>query len=82
MVCFSASISYHRIWKQNLKEEVKINHAGSRLLYLDIKTGEKLFEETNNIFGTWLGYSSEYKLLLQATQTIKRYADRGRVEKG
>jgi outer membrane protein assembly factor BamB len=42
--------------------------AGSRLLYLDIKTGEKLFEETNNIFGTWLGYSSEYKLLLQANR--------------
>ena len=42
--------------------------AGQRLLYLDISTGKKLHEETRNIFGTWLGYSSEYKLLLQATR--------------
>ncbi len=41
---------------------------GSRLLYLDINTGKKIYEETKNIFGTWLGYSSEYKLLLQATR--------------
>ena len=41
---------------------------GSRLLYLDINTGEKLYEETRDIFGTWLGYSSDYKLLLQATR--------------
>jgi outer membrane protein assembly factor BamB len=40
---------------------------GSRLLYLDMKTGKKIYEETKNIFGTWLGYSSEHKLLLQAT---------------
>ena len=42
--------------------------SGSRLLYLDIKTGKKLYEETRDIFGTWLGYSSEHKLLLQATR--------------
>ncbi len=41
---------------------------GSRLLYLDINTGKKIFEETKDIFGTWLGYSSEHKLLLQATR--------------
>ncbi len=41
---------------------------GSRLLYLDIRSGEKLHEETNDIFGTWLGYSSEHKVLLQATR--------------
>jgi len=41
---------------------------GSRLLYLDIKTGEILHEETENIFGSWLGYSSEHKLLLQANR--------------
>lgn len=41
---------------------------GSRLLYLDIKTGKKIYEETENIFGSWLGYSSEYKLLLQANR--------------
>ncbi|MDD4109423.1 MAG: malectin domain-containing carbohydrate-binding protein, partial [Prolixibacteraceae bacterium] len=42
--------------------------AGSRLLYLDARTGKILREETNDIFGTWLGYSSGYKLLLQATR--------------
>ncbi len=41
---------------------------GTRLLYMDIRTGDKVFEETEDIFGTWLGYSSEYKLLLQATR--------------
>ena len=41
---------------------------GSRLVYLDIRTGEKLYEKTDDIFGTWLGYSSEHKLLLQATR--------------
>jgi outer membrane protein assembly factor BamB len=41
--------------------------AGSRLLYLDINTGKQINEETKNIFGTWLGYSTEHKFLLQAT---------------
>lgn len=41
---------------------------GSRLLYLDVNTGKKLNEETEGIFGTWLGYSSEHKLLLEATR--------------
>jgi outer membrane protein assembly factor BamB len=41
--------------------------SGSRLLYLDINTGSKINEETNNIFGTWLGYSAEHRFLLQAT---------------
>jgi hypothetical protein len=51
-----------------LKRRGEALPAGSRLLYLDIHTGKKLYEETKNIFGTWLGYSSEYKLLLQATR--------------
>ncbi|HEX2976520.1 MAG TPA: malectin domain-containing carbohydrate-binding protein, partial [Bacteroidales bacterium] len=41
---------------------------GSRLLYLNMKTGEIMHEETKDVFGTWLGYSSEHKLLLQATR--------------
>ncbi len=40
----------------------------SRLLYLDAKTGKIIQEETQDIFGTWLGYSSEHKFLLQATR--------------
>jgi outer membrane protein assembly factor BamB len=42
--------------------------SGSRLIYLEIKTGKVVHEETNNVFGTWLGYSAEHKLLLQATR--------------
>lgn len=41
---------------------------GLRLLYLNAKTGEIIHEETNDVFGTWLGYSAEHKLLLQATR--------------
>lgn len=41
---------------------------GSRLLYLDINTGKLLSEEKKDVFGTWLGYSSQHKLLLQATR--------------
>lgn len=41
---------------------------GSRLLTMDIRTGEVVNEETENIFGSWLGYSSEHKLLLQANR--------------
>lgn len=39
-----------------------------RLLYLDVKTGNKILEQSDDVFGTWLGYSSEYKLLLQSTR--------------
>lgn len=42
--------------------------SGSRLLYLDAKTGRMIQEETEDVFGTWLGYSKEHKLLLQATR--------------
>jgi len=41
---------------------------GSRLLYIDIRTGKIINEVTNDVFGTWLGYSSGHKLLLQATR--------------
>lgn len=41
---------------------------GSRLLYLDAKTGRIIQEDTTDVFGTWLGYSKEHKLLLQATR--------------
>ncbi len=40
----------------------------SRLLYVDIRNGKVIHEENKNIFGTWLGYSEEHKLLLQATR--------------
>ncbi|MBC8181486.1 PQQ-binding-like beta-propeller repeat protein [candidate division KSB1 bacterium] len=39
-----------------------------RLLVIDIKTGEILQEVENDIFGSWLSYSKEYDLLLQASR--------------
>ncbi len=51
-----------------LKRRGQPQPSGSRLLYLDIKTGDLLAEDTTDIFGSWLGYSSEYKLLLQANR--------------
>ncbi len=41
---------------------------GSRLLYIDIRSGSIINEVTEDVFGTWLGYSSEHRLLLQATR--------------
>ncbi len=37
-----------------------------RLLAFDAKTGEEAWEVPEGIFGTWLGYSEEHDLLLQA----------------
>jgi outer membrane protein assembly factor BamB len=37
-----------------------------RILALDAHTGKELWTEQKNIFGTWLGYSEEYDVLLQA----------------
>jgi len=51
-----------------LKRRGEAPPAGSRLLYLDARTGKLIHEESTDVFGTWLGYSSEYKLLLQATR--------------
>jgi len=51
-----------------LRRRGQAQPSGSRLLSLDIKTGDILSEDTTDIFGSWLGYSSEYKLLLQANR--------------
>jgi len=59
---------YPQSLETKLKRRGEALPAGSRMLYLDVKTGEKLFEDTINIFGSWLGYSSEYRLLLQANR--------------
>ena len=37
-----------------------------RIVAVDVKTGEPVWEETGGIFGTWLGYSTQHGLLLQA----------------
>lgn len=37
-----------------------------RVLALDARTGKELWVADDNIFGTWLGYSEQYDVLLQA----------------
>ena len=37
-----------------------------RIMALDVRTGEVLWSTTESVFGTWLGYSEEYDVLLQA----------------
>jgi len=37
-----------------------------RLLCLDLRTGRTIWETTNGVFGTWLGYSKEHDVLLQS----------------
>ncbi len=37
-----------------------------RIVATDARSGKELWEVTENIFGTWLGYSEKYQLLLQA----------------
>ena len=36
------------------------------LLALDVRTGAEIWTTTENVFGTWLGYSEEYGVLLQS----------------
>ena len=37
-----------------------------RLLCLDLRTGRVIWETTEGVFGTWLGYSGEHDVLLQS----------------
>ncbi len=62
--------------------EGKLNRRGKikpdtyRIVSFDIKTGEQLWETKGDIFGTWLGYSEEYDILLQAgARASDRLAD-------
>jgi outer membrane protein assembly factor BamB len=40
--------------------------ASYRIVALNVRTGEPVWEQTGKIFGTWLGYSEQYQLLLHA----------------
>ena len=53
--------------------------AEATLLALDIATGKEVWREEEKVFGTWLGYSNEYDILLQAGS---RAGDRARDEVG
>ncbi len=57
-----------------------INVAGeARLLCLDSKTGREIWSTTKNVFGTFLNYSAEHDVLLQAGSA---YRDRASDEAG
>lgn len=49
-----------------MRRRGKSNPDSYRIVALDAKTGENSWEITDNIFGTWLGYSQKHDLLLQA----------------
>jgi len=42
--------------------------ADFQILALDVKTGKVIWQTKEDIFGTWLGYSEKYDVLLQATR--------------
>lgn len=54
--------------EQKLKRQGKPPLAGTRLLALDLNTGKPKWEKTSDIFGSWLSYSPEHKVVLQATR--------------
>jgi len=41
------------------------------LLALDVRTGTEIWSTTTDVFGTWLGYSDEYDVLLQSGRTSR-----------
>ena len=49
-----------------LRRRGKSRAASYRIAAFDAHTGDVEWEITDNVFGTWLGYSKEYDLLLQA----------------
>lgn len=54
------------IVEEALKRRGVTDSGGNRILSIDYRTGDTLWEIRENIFGTWLGYSQEFDLLLQA----------------
>jgi hypothetical protein len=49
---------------------------GGRTLYaLDAKTGKMLWRSNENIFGSWLAYSAEHDVLLEASSRARDRAD-------
>lgn len=51
---------------KRLRRRGRQAHKPERLLALDARTGELLWSTAESVFGTWLGYSREHDILLQA----------------
>ncbi|MBI5799214.1 MAG: PQQ-binding-like beta-propeller repeat protein [Verrucomicrobia bacterium] len=52
--------------EDKLKRRGSTPPAGYRIAAFDAQTGRLLWEDTKNIFGTWLGYSKQHDVLLLA----------------
>ncbi|MBL7152866.1 MAG: PQQ-binding-like beta-propeller repeat protein [Phycisphaerae bacterium] len=52
------------IRKVMTERDIKIE-LPDRLLSLDVRDGTVIWEDTDNVFGSWLGYSEEHDILLQ-----------------
>jgi outer membrane protein assembly factor BamB len=44
----------------------KTSDAPAQIVALDIRTGEKVWSKTQDVFGTWLGYSAEHDVLIES----------------
>jgi outer membrane protein assembly factor BamB len=62
--------------ENKLKRRGRSLPRGYRVVAFDARTGALLWEHTNHVFGTWLAYSAEHDVLLQAgAQAPDRLAD-------
>ncbi len=52
--------------EEALQRRGKSDSANYRIVACDYRTGEQNWEVTEGVFGTWLGYSEQFDLLLQA----------------
>jgi len=51
---------------ERMNRRGEIPEGTPKLICLDVHTGKVLWQTTKDVFGTWLGYSEEYDVLLQA----------------
>lgn len=65
------------------KRRGRIAPAGYRVAAFDVRTGKLLWQTTTNVFGTWLSYSDEHDVLLQAGASapdrLKDEAEKGMI---
>ena len=52
--------------EDKLRRRGEVAPSTYRIIALNAKTGDQVWESTGKIFGTWLGYSEKYDLLLHA----------------
>ncbi len=69
--------------EDKLKRRGRTPEGERRLAAFDARTGRLLWEKTTNVFGTWLSYSREHDILVQAgaknTDRLKDEASQGMI---